>query len=155
MSSQIDAIDRRILQLLQKDGKMKIKEIAGHLNMTTTPVFDRIKRLERDGYIRGYSTIVDREKLGFDLVTFVSLTLDKHHMDYVELFEKDIHALREVVACYHIAGRYDYLLKVVVEDMQAYQGFITQKLGTLPYIRRVQSSFVMTEVKMEKGVPLD
>lgn len=155
MSVQIDAIDRRILQLLQKDGKMKIKEIAGELKMSTTPIFDRIKRMERDGVIKGYSTIVDREKLGFDLVTFVTITLDKHHMDYVELFERDILALKEIVACYHIAGRYDYLLKVVVVDMQAYQEFITKSLGILPYIRRVQSSFMMTEVKMERGIPIE
>lgn len=154
MSTQIDAIDKRILQMLQLDGKMKIKEIASALKMTTTPIFDRIKKLEREGYIKGYSTIVDREKLGFDLVTFVTLTLDKHHLDYVHIFEKDILALKEVVACYHIAGRYDYLLKVVVEDMQAYQEFITQKLGSLVYIRRVQSSFVMTEVKQEQGIPI-
>ncbi len=154
MEIKIDAIDKRIIQMLQKDGKMKIKELAHELNMTNTPVFDRIKRLERDGFIKGYSTIVDKEKLGYHLVAFCSVTLERHHKEYLNQFVTDVKSLQEVFECYHIAGMFDYLLKIYVKDMVDYQVFITQKLASLPNIGRVQSSFVMTEVKNENVLPL-
>lgn len=155
MSYQADAIDRRIIQLLQKDGKMKIKEIAGELKMSNTPIFERIKRLEKEGYIKGYSTLVDREKLGFTLIAFCTVTLETHHKTHINQFVKDIEVLPEVIECYHIAGLFDYLLKVYVKDMLDYQDFITNKLASIPNIGRVQSSFVMTEVKNNNVLPLD
>lgn len=154
MDYNIDAIDRRILQLLQKDGKMKIKEIASALKMTNTPIFDRIKRLERAGFILGYSTIVDKKKLGFNLTAFCSVTLEKHRKDYLIQFVKDVQGLPEVIACYHIAGIFDYLLKIYVKDMADYQNFITLKLASLDNIGKVQSSFVMTEIKNEQVLPI-
>ncbi|MGK0364748.1 MAG: DNA-binding Lrp family transcriptional regulator [Saprospiraceae bacterium] len=155
MSYHADAIDRRIIQLLQEDGKMKIKEIAGVLKMTNTPIFERIKRLEKEGYIKGYSTLVDRKKLGFSLVVFCTVTLETHHKTNISQFVNDIEMLPEVVECYHIAGLFDYLLKVYVRDMIDYQDFITNKLASIPNIGRVQSSFVMTEVKNNNVLPLD
>ena len=149
MNYQIDAIDKRILQLLQQDGKMKIKEVAHHLKMSNTPIFDRIKRLERTGFIKGYIAIVDQKMLGFQIVAFCSVTLERHHTDFIEQFEKDVKELEEVEECYHIAGMFDYLLKVNVKDMTDYQNFITKKLANLANIGKVQSSFVMTEIEME------
>jgi len=155
MTYQADAIDRRIIQLLQEDGKMKIKEIAAVLNMTNTPIFERIKRLEKEGYIKAYSAVVDRQKLGFSLVAFCNVTLETHHKTNINQFVHDIEMLSEVVECYHIAGLYDYLLKIYVKDMVDYQDFITNKLASIPNIGRVQSSFVMTEVKNNNVLPLD
>lgn len=147
MAYEADAIDERIIFLLQKDGKMKIKEVANHLNMTNTPVFDRIKRLEKEGYIEGYMAIVNKEKLGYGLVAFCSVTLEKHTEFNIEAFVSDVKELEEVEECYHIAGMFDYLLKVVVKDMAGYQTFITKKLASLGNVGKVQSSFVMTEIK--------
>ena len=154
MDYKIDAIDKRIIQLLQQDGKMKIKEVAHALKMTTTPIFDRIKRLEREGFIEGYSTIVNKEKLGFNLVAFCTVSLESHHKEYLNQFVKDVENIPEVAECYHIAGMFDYLLKIYVKDMVDYQNFITQKLASLPNIGRVQSSFVMTEVKNNHVLPI-
>ncbi|MFT6321023.1 MAG: DNA-binding Lrp family transcriptional regulator [Granulosicoccus sp.] len=154
MDYKIDAIDKRIIQLLQQDGKMKIKEVAHALKMTTTPIFDRIKRLEREGFIEGYSTIVNKEKLGFNLVAFCTVSLESHHKEYLNQFVKGVKNIPEVAECYHIAGMFDYLLKVYVKDMVDYQNFITQKLASLPNIGRVQSSFVMTEVKNNHVLPI-
>ena len=154
MSYQLDAIDKRIIQLLQKDGKMKIKEIASALNMSNTPVFDRIKRLEKENYILGYTAIADKQQLGFQLVAFCSVTLERHHKDLLEKFETEVKELKEVMECYHIAGMFDYLLKVYVKDMTDYQYFITQKLAGLANIGKVQSSFVMTEIKHEYVYPI-
>ncbi len=154
MDYKIDAIDKRIIQLLQQDGKMKIKEVAHALKMTTTPIFDRIKRLEKEGFIEGYSTIVNKEKLGFNLVAFCTVSLESHHKEYLNQFVKDVENIPEVAECYHIAGMFDYLLKIYVKDMVDYQNFITQKLASLPNIGRVQSSFVMTEVKNNHVLPI-
>jgi DNA-binding Lrp family transcriptional regulator len=154
MESKIDAIDRRILHLLQEDGKRKIKEIAHELQMTNTPIFERIKRLEKEGWIKGYTARIDRAKLGFALTAFCSITLEQHHKEYLDRFEGDVRQLPEVAACYHIAGMFDYLVKVYVKDMTDYQNFITHKLASLANIGRVQSFFVMTEVKEEGILPL-
>lgn len=151
---QIDQIDREIVKLLQSDGKMKIKEVAAHLGMTNTPVFDRIKRLEQEKVITGYSARADRMKLGFQLIAFTSVSFDKHKSELIQNFENDVRALPEVLECYHIAGMFDYLLKVLVRDMDEYQQFITKKLAGLQYIGQVQSSFVMTEIKKEQVFPV-
>lgn len=154
MSYQLDAIDRRIIRLLQSDGKMKIKEIAHELNMSNTPIFERIKRLEKEAYIKGYTTIVDRQRLGFQLVAFCSVTLETHNQENIQRFVEEVNELTEVMECYHIAGMFDYLLKVYVKDMLDYQDFITNKLASLANISRVQSSFVMTEIKQTYTLPI-
>jgi len=150
MDYQLDAIDKRIIQLLQQDAKMKMKEIAEALNMTTTPIFERIKRLEQQGFIKGYTAIIDKKKVGFDLVAFCSVSLERHHEDNIEKFVEEIHALPEVLECYHIAGMFDYLLKILVKDMNDYQHFLTRKLAKVKNIGKVQSSFVMTQIKQEQ-----
>ncbi len=154
MDYQLDKIDLQIIHLLQKDAKMKIKEIASALNMTNTPIFDRIKKLEKSGVITGYSATINKEKVGLHLVAFCSITLDKHNEANISLFEKEIAELEEVIECYHIAGMVDYLLKVVARDMVEYQLFIAKKLAALDNIGRVQSSFVMTAIKDSGILPL-
>lgn len=151
---RIDEIDKRIISELQRDGKMKIKELANLLNLTTSPVFERIKKLENEGIIPAYHARVDPKKLGFQLVAFCSITLDNHHKATIEQFVKDVAELSEIMECYHIAGLFDYLLKIVVVDMESFQYFITQKLAVLKNISRVQSSFVMTEIKHTQQLPL-
>jgi len=139
----------KIIYLLQKDAKMKIKEIASQLSMTNTPIFDRIKKLEKSNVIKGYTAIINKEQVGLHLVAFCSITLDKH-----KEAEKEIGNLEEVIECYHIAGMIDYLLKVVAKDMIAYQSFIATKLAALDNIGRVQSSFVMNSIKDDGILPL-
>ncbi|MFA7272890.1 MAG: Lrp/AsnC family transcriptional regulator [Crocinitomicaceae bacterium] len=152
--AQLDNIDKQILASLQKDGKKTIKEIAGELNMTNSPIFERIKKLESSGIISGYSAKIDSKKLGFQLIAFCSVTLENHHKETIEQFVEDVKELPEILECYHIAGLFDYLLKIVVRDMEDYQHFVTQKLAILSNIARVQSSFVMTEIKNTEFLPL-
>jgi len=154
MDYSLDKIDLQIIHSLQKDAKMKIKEIAAELNMTNTPIFDRIKKLEQAGVIMGYSARIAKEKVGLHLVAFCSITLDKHNQNNIKQFELEIKKLEEVIECYHIAGMVDYMLKVVARDMIEYQSFIATKLAALDNIGRVQSSFVMTAVKDEGMLPL-
>ena len=150
----LDAIDLRILKHLQSNAKLTNKEIAAAIGMTTTPVFERIKRLEEQGYIRSYVAILDKEKLGFALVPYCNVSLKQHTRSYLENFEKEIKAIPDVVECYHIAGMYDYLLKVTVKDMAAYQDFIVNHLANLENIGTVQSSFVMKEIRENTALPL-
>ena len=151
----IDQIDCAILELLQKDGKMTYKEVAGELNLTTTPVYERIKKLEKSGVIQYYKAIIDRRKLGLQLLVFCNVSLKEHQAEYLENFENDIVNFPEVISCYHIAGMYDYLIQLTVKDMHEYQVFISKKIANIKNIAKVQSSFVMTEVKNgELGLPI-
>ncbi|WP_106794131.1 Lrp/AsnC family transcriptional regulator [Aquimarina sp. Aq78] len=150
----MDKTDRSILLLLQKDGKITIKEIAERLNLTTTPIFERVKKLEREGYIKSYKAILDRKKTGLQLMVFCNVTLNLHQTDYLKKFEKDIQQFPEVVECYHVAGMFDYLIKIYAEDMERYQDFLSNKLASLENISKVQSSFVMTEVKDFSYLPI-
>ncbi len=149
-----DTTDIAILRLLQHDAKLTIKEIAAKLSLTPTPVHERIKKLEKSGYISAYRAVLNRQKLDLSLLVFCNVTLEAHHSEYIAQFESDVQQLPEVVECYHVAGMFDYLLKVMVTDMETYQAFVTQRLAALPNIRNVQSFFVMTEVKNEGALPL-
>lgn len=149
----IDSIDSKILTLLQRDGKMTTKEVSARLGLTITPVHERIKKLERNGYINHYTAIVNRKMVGLNMLVFCSVSLKNHQRGFIEQFETDVKHLPEVVECYHIGGMFDYLLKVVVKDMEAYQSFISSKLADLDNIGNVQSSFVMSEIKQSSQLP--
>jgi len=153
-SYKLDEIDRQIVMILQQDAQLKTKEIAQQVGLTVTPTYDRIKRLERDGYISQYVALVDKQKVGKTLVVFCNVSLERHSKPLLVNFEAVIKQVPEVIECHHIAGGYDYLMKVVVKDMPTYQDFITNKLATFDNVANVQSSFVMTEVKNETAIPL-
>jgi DNA-binding Lrp family transcriptional regulator len=146
---QLDQTDVRILQLLQQDARLTNKEIAGKLGKTVTPIYERIKWLEQEGYIQHYVAVLDKNKIDKNLVAFTNVQLKEHSHPMLKSFEKDIVKFDEVMECYHMTGLYDYLLKIAVKDMNEYQGFIVNKLAKLPNIGTVQSSFMMTEVKHE------
>lgn len=154
-SPNLDAVDRAILELLQQDAFLTTKEMAAQLNLTTTPVFERVKRLEREGYIQVYTALLNRKQVGLPMLIFCDVSLKEHNRDYLLRFEQQITALPEVIECHHIAGAFDYLLKVVARDMDDYQYFVKEKLAALENIGRVQSHFVMTELKNTTAVPVN
>ena len=145
----LDKTDIRLLELLQADARLTTKELADKLGKTVTPVYERKRRLENEGFITRYTAIVDKNKIGKSLVAFTNVQLRQHAQQILLNFEKTIVKFEEVMECYHMTGVYDYLLKVAVTDMAAYQDFIVNKLAKLTDIGTVQSSFVMTEVKHE------
>jgi len=152
---KLDTTDRRILTMLQENGKSTNKEIAKDLGMSITPIYERIKKMEEAGYIRGYAAMVDRAMLGYDLMAYCHVKLQAHHRPFLKRFEQQVDQLDEVAECYHLTGLYDYMLKVIVKDISDYQHFITDKLAALENIDQVQSSFVLTEVKWQINVPVD
>lgn len=143
----MDAIDLQLIALLKQDAKMTIAQLASELNRSPTPIYERIKKLESSGVIRGYTAIVDGVKLGRILTAFCEVTLKSHESQHIQAFEKRVLELDDVVECHHIAGSFDYLLKVQVADIGSYQQFVTTKLTSVPYIGRVQSAFAMSEIK--------
>ena len=144
---QLDTVDRQILQLLQDNAKYTIKEIATQLGMTTTPVYERIKRMEEDGYIDSYVALLSKQRLGLGLVALCKVSLKEHGRQQMAEFEAQIQSCKEAVECFQTAGDFDYLLKLILPNMAAYQDFMNTHINSLPNIRHIQSSFVMKEVK--------
>ena len=142
---KLDAVDIKILEVLQGDARITTKALADQLNLSTTPVFERVKRLEREGLIKKYVALVDNKKLGLRLIAFISISLTKHSRSYLEKFGNEVEQYPEVMECYHIAGNYDFLLKVVVRSMEVYETFVLTKLSTIANLGQVQSSFVLSE----------
>jgi len=144
---QPDDIDKHILKLLGENSNCTVKEIAIKVNLSTTPVFERIKKLEAQGYIKKYIALLDAEKLNFGLIIFCNIKLKQHDRSIGHDFVADIMQLDEVVECYNISGDYDFLLKVYAKDMKHYQDFVFNKLGSVKSIGSTHSTFVMCENK--------
>ncbi|PQA59256.1 Lrp/AsnC family transcriptional regulator [Siphonobacter curvatus] len=152
---QLDPIDRRILSLLQTNAFISNKELAQEVGLSLTPVHERVKRLEREGYLKGYVALVDRRKIGRSLIAFCQVSLKEHTQAFIQEFEAKIGSLPEVMECYNIAGPYDYLLKVIVKDMDDYRRFVVEQLAALAHIGGPQSVFVMAEIKVTTALPVD
>ena len=143
----LDAIDKKLLILLQTDSKKTTKELSLKLNLSVTAVYERIKKLEREGIISKYVALVDKSKVEKGFVVFCHLKLVQHTKEFLPRFENEVVQLQEVLECHHVSGDYDYILKVLVKDMEAYREFLVTKLTTLQHIGSTQSTFMISEVK--------
>lgn len=151
----IDAIDQEILGYLQQDAKINIKELADKLKMTKTPVYERIKRLEKDGYISGYVALLDKKKLKLPLIVFCEVSLVSQQSEVIDTFSNAIKDIPEIVECYLLGGVFDYLIKVVVADLDSYYTFASRYLASLPNVSKIQSLFVLNEIKYSTALPLN
>jgi Lrp/AsnC family leucine-responsive transcriptional regulator len=143
----LDEKDISILKLLQEDGKITVREIAHKIHLSSTPVHDRIKRMEDTGVIKQYAALVDYSKVNKGLMIICYVSLKEHNKRSGAKFIKTINELNEVIECYNISGQFDFMLKVVVENMDAYYNFHVNKLGQLENIGQLQSTFVMGVIK--------
>lgn len=143
----MDAIDKKLLGLLQEDTKKTTKELSMILNLSVTAVYERIKKLERENVIRKYVALLDRNKIDKAFVVFCHVKLIQHTKDVIHTFENEVVRLNEVSECFHVSGDYDYILKVNVKDMDAYREFMVTKLTGLQHIGSTHSSFMIGEVK--------
>ena len=150
----LDDTDIHILRELQANARLPYKELGSLVNLSSTPVFERVKRLEREGYIKRYVCVLDAEKLHKGFVVFCSVKLSPLNKKVAQEFCDTIRDIPEVTECYNISGQYDYLLKVHAPDMKYYQEFILNVLGELPMLGSLTSTFVMEEVKNQFGVSL-
>ena len=152
MTVKLDKTDRQILDLLQENGRMPNNELARRIGLTTTPTLERVKRLEREGVIRGYTAWIDKEAIGKGLTVFCSIKLSVHQLGKMEEFSGHIHSIPEILACYNIAGEYDYLLHVVVEDTRAYEHFLRKSLTRIPGVERIHTGIVLSVTKEQSKI---
>jgi len=151
---ELDAIDRQIVIALQTDARLSNVDLADKVGLSPSPCLRRVKRLEREGYIEGYRASLRRERVGLGFLAFVSVKIDSHANDRAVLFEQVVAAMPEVIACHLISGEADYLLEVVVPDLECYRRFLVGKLLNLPMVREVKSNIAIQTVKAGAPLPL-
>ncbi|ESP93778.1 MULTISPECIES: leucine-responsive transcriptional regulator Lrp [Pseudoalteromonas] len=151
MHTQLDRTDRKILVELQKDGRISNVELAKRIGLSATPCLERVKKLERDGFIKGYKAVVDPVKLGQGLLVFVEVTINKNSPDVFEQFNEAVKQHDEIIECHLVSGNFDFLLKTRVTDMSEYRGVLGEILLKLPNINESRTYVVMEEVKGEQG----
>ncbi len=150
----LDDTDIAILRALQQDARLTTKQLSAKVHLSTTPVYERTKRLEREGYIKRYITVLDAEKLNKGFVVYCSVKLSPLNKKVAQEFCRTIMEIPEVTECYNISGKFDYLLKVHSPGMKYYQEFVLNVLGELPMLGTLESTFVMEEIKHVYGVAL-
>lgn len=144
----LDDIDHAILDLLQKDGRMTVKDISKHLNLTSTPIFERIKKMERSGVIDHYTVVLNQEKLGKNFHAFAHISLKDHTKDEVKRLEESLLDIPEIVECHYVTGNTDFIIKILVQDMETYKDFVMNKLLEVKNIGKVESYL---SLDMKKG----
>lgn len=143
----MDSIDKKLLFLLQNDCKKTTKELSVKLNLSVTAVYERIKKLEREGIIQNYVALINRSKVNKGFVVFCHIKLIQHTREFLTKFESQVVKLSEILECHHVSGDYDYILKIAVRDMEEYREFLVTKLTTLEHIGSTHSTFMISEVK--------
>ena len=155
MKENFDRTTRLILDALQADGRQSIQQLAELVGLSATPVWRRIKELEASGVIRRHVALADREKLGLNVCVMANVSLVRHSEGAVEQFERLVLASREIIECQAITGAADYVIKVVVADMKAYDQFLQSQIFKMPGVASVRSNVVLREVKYETALPVD
>lgn len=150
----LDKIDKSLLRIFQHDSNLTTKELAAKVNLSSTPVFERVRRLEKEGFIKRYVALLDAEKLDKNLCIMCNVKLKQHNGTLGREFMAAINAIPEVTECYNISGDFDYLLKIYVRDMKHYEAFVLDTLGAIPSVGSLQSNFVMSVVKQSPEIPL-
>ena len=150
----IDDYDRAILDALQQDGRIANAELARRLNLSPPAVHARLRRLEEAGLIARYAALLDREKLGFDLLCFINVSLQRHTREHVDVFRDRIRGLPNVLECHHVTGEYDYLLKVVVRNRKELEHLLMEELTPIPGVAHIHTSLVLNEIKAATALPL-
>ena len=154
MVTKLDKTDFLILGALQRNSHLTTKELAQQVNLSTTPVFERVRRLEKDGVIKKYVAVLDMEKINYGFVVFCNVKLRQINHQIASAFVEAISTLPQVTECYNISGEFDYLLKIHASDMKDYQHFVLNVLGKIESIGDIQSTFVLATAKEEVGIQL-
>lgn len=153
--NQLDRHDVLLLSELQRDSRQTVQQLAAAVGLSSTPCWKRVKEMESAGIIRGYTALVDREKVGLALAVLAEVNLTRHNEDDVRRFEEAVAATPQIVSCYATTGQADYVLKVLVPDIKSYEAFLHETAFRLPGVTHVRSSVVLKEVKAEPRLPLD
>lgn len=153
-NSSLDAFDHKILAALQEDGRLSNVDLAEKVGLSPSPCLRRVKRLEQDGYIRGYRAVLDRRRVGLGLTIYVDIKVEKHSTENAAMHQRLLEAIPEVVAAHMVSGDADFVAEVVVPDLAAYEELLTERLLSLPMVKDVRSNFVIRPVKTDAALPL-
>ena len=148
----LDTVDIQILRTLQENARLTTKELAARVHLSTTPVFERLKRLESNGYIKKYIAVLDDEKLNQGFVVFCNVKMHRMSHDIAEQFSQMVKGIPEVTECYNVSGSFDYLLKVHAANMKYYREFVLNVLGSIEGLGSIESTFVMDTIKNDYGI---
>ncbi|HBG41906.1 MAG TPA: AsnC family transcriptional regulator [Porphyromonadaceae bacterium] len=150
----IDETDIKLLTILQESSNLTTKEIASQVNLSPTPVFERIKKLEKEGYIKKYIAVLDEEKLNNGFAVFCNIRLKQHSKEYGKEFISAVMSIKEITECYNTSGEYDFMVKIHVKDMKHYQDFVLNTLGGIDCIGHLNSTFVLGTIKQQYAIPI-
>ena len=155
MQNSLDRIDRKILSLLQDNGRITNAKLAQEVGLSPPPMLERVKKLEKSGVIKKYVALVDPRKLDRGTMAFVAVSLRFHRQDAIEEFVTEIQKIPEVLECHHITGEEDYLLKIAVRDIEEYERFLRTKLTGFSGISRLKTYFILNTLKQDTKIPVD
>lgn len=152
---ELDRQDVVLLNELQRDSHQTVQQLAERVGLSSTPCWKRIKEMEGSGVIRGYTALIDREKVGLALCVIAELNLTRHNQEVVAQFEQEVADCAHIVGCYATTGQADYVIKVLMPDIKAYERFLHETVFKLPGVTHVRSSVVLKEVKAEMRLPIE
>ena len=154
MKPALDQVDRQLLKLLQEDGRISNANLARTVGLSPPSVLQRVRKLEEMGLVANYTAILDREAMGYSLMVIAQVSLSLHNKKPIDAFVAAIGNIPEVLECLHVSGDYDFLLKIIVEDMHAYERFIREQLSTIDGVGKIHSCFVLASKKYTTELPL-
>lgn len=152
---ELDKIDFNILKILQENGRITNLQLSQHIGLSPAPTLERVRKLENSGFIKSYHALVDEEKLGLGIKTFIQVSLDFHQQDTIQTFLDEIKAIKEITECHHVTGQCDFLLKAYVKDIKTYEQLIMQKISKITVVKTFHTMMIMSTSKKEPIVPLE
>lgn len=152
---ELDKIDFNILKILQENGRITNLQLSQHIGLSPAPTLERVRKLENSGFIKSYHALVDEEKLGLGIKTFIQVSLDFHQQDTIQTFLDEIKAIKEITECHHVTGACDFLLKAYVKDIKTYEQLIMQKISRITVVKTFHTMMIMSTSKKEPIVPLE
>lgn len=155
MAVELDKTDLQILKILQQNGRITNLQLSNEIGLSPAPTLERVRKLENSGYILSYHALVDEEKLGLGIKTFIQVSLDFHQNNTIQTFLDQIQEIKEITECHHVTGQCDFLLKVYVKDIKAYEQLIMQKISRITVVKTFQTMIIMSTNKKEPTVPLE
>jgi Lrp/AsnC family leucine-responsive transcriptional regulator len=151
----MDKLDRNILLALQKDARVKNADLARQLGVAPSTMLERVRRLEERGYLNGFKAIVNPEKLGLDVQALISVSLGQHSTQTIRPFEQAVKSIPNIMTCYHVTGRFDYILQVVAKNLKELGLLVKEQIASLPGVGKTETFLVFSEIKNDNGYPLD
>ena len=155
MAFELDKIDFRILKILQENGRITNLQLSSEVGLSPAPTLERVRKLENAGFIKSYHALVDEELLGLGIKTFIQVQLDFHKSNTIQIFLDEVKAIKEITECHHVTGQCDFLLKVYVKDIKAYERLIMDKISKILVVKTIQTMIIMSTNKKEPSVPLE